>query len=58
MEITGAFVVRGEIEAINRIEDFMRGEGNVDIIYQCSSGGKLYITQEEQETADNTDGEA
>jgi predicted peroxiredoxin len=48
MEITGAYVVRGEIEDINAVEDFIRENTDMTIIYQCSSGGKLYITQEEQ----------
>ena len=47
MEITGAFVLKGEIEDINKIEDYIRELTDATIVYQCSSGGKLFITKDE-----------
>ena len=46
---TAAFVFRGDKEAIERINQFIRSQEDVDLIYRTVSLGKLWIQRQNVE---------
>lgn len=45
-EITFAVVVRADVGDVQNVKEFLDNQDEIRIIYQKSSGGKLYITEE------------
>jgi len=46
MKINAAFVIHGELETLNEIENFINNT-DAQIIYQTTSAGKLFIEEQQ-----------
>lgn len=47
-EVTFALVLRLDLAAVQEIKQYISQKENVDIVYQTTDSGKLYITRNEE----------
>lgn len=45
-EVTFALVLRLDLESVQQVKEFLTEKDDIDVVYQTTDSGKLYITED------------